>query len=562
MLFSFVTVMLGALSELGLPYLLAEVVNRGILQDDMAFVARTGGLMLLLAVTSVVCTLTTGFLAARVSSGMGRSLRQQIFVQVGGFSPSDVDRFGSASLITRSTNDVTQIQNFIMALLRMVLRAPIIAAGGVFMAYLKSPGLSAIMLVSLPALVLLVVGVARMVMPLSNKMQAKIDRVNLVMREKLTGVRVIRAFGNEAFERERFDSANRDLTDTSIRMQRTASLMMPCANLVMSGTILALIWFGGLRVSHGELLVGDIMALVQYVTQILMSVMMISIVFIMLPRAMSSAGRINEVLETEASIQNPEQRLAGEPQGRLVFENVSFRYPGADADALSHISFDALPGGVTAIIGSTGSGKSTLLRLVERFHDVTEGRILVDGVDLRDYDQLTLRARLGYVPQKAVLFSGTIASNIRQGRPEASDEEVAAAAALAQAAEFIDERAEGFDAPISQGGVNVSGGQKQRLSIARAAVRRPEFYLFDDSFSALDFATDARLRAALARETGQATVIIVAQRVSTIMNAGRIIVLDAGEMAGIGTHSELMKSCEVYQEIVASQLSKEEWGNA
>lgn len=552
------SVVVGALTELGLPFYIAEIVNSGVANRDLTLIVRTGGVMLSLAFISAASSIFTGYLAARVSSGMGRSLRAEIFQTVQRFSLADIDRFGTASLITRSTNDVTQIQGYVMALFRMVLRAPILAVGGIAMAYLKSPLLSLVLLAALPALFVAVTAIARRSVPISAEMQQRLDAVTLVMREKLTGVRVVRAFCNEQHERVRFDAASAALTDASQRMARVISLLMPCANLVMGMTIAAVVWFGGIGVNQGGVLVGDVIALVQYITQILMAVMLLSFVFVMLPRAAASAQRINEVLDASPAVTDPATPSAGDGAGVLRFENVSFFYPGTDEPALSDLSFTARPGVVTAVIGSTGSGKTTLLHLILRFYDASCGRILLDGVDVRDYRQSDLRARMGYVSQKAMLFSGSIADNIRQGKPDADDAQIRAAAKLAQADDFIAERAEGYDAPVAQAGANLSGGQKQRLAVARAAVRKPRIYLFDDSFSALDYATDARLRAALARQTSDSTVLIVAQRVSTIKNAGQILVLDGGRLAGVGTHDELLAGCEVYREIVASQQAGEE----
>ena len=561
--YAVVAMVLAALTELGLPFLLADLINQGLYYNDTALVLRLGGLMLLLAIVSVCSTLLNSYFSAKISAGVSRSLRRQIFDKIESFSLSETDQFGTASLITRSTNDVTQVQNYIYVLLRLVLRAPIMILGGVTLAYLKSPTLSLILLFMLPVLFLMVTGIARRGMPLSTMMQQKLDYVTLVMREKLTGVRVIRAFDNEGYETQRFDKASRELTEASIKMNQTMALLFPAANVVMAGATVAIVWFGAIKAVQGAVLVGDIMAMVQYVTQILMSIMMISMVFVMLPRAMSSVKRIAEVLDAKVHITDPDPARCqmSARKGLLTFEDVSFYYPGAQDAALSHISFAACSGQTTAIIGSTGSGKSTLLKLVERFYDVTEGRICVDGVDVRDYAQQDLRETLGYVPQKSVLFSGTIADNLRFGCPEANDEWLSAAVETAQAREFVNERAEGYQAQISQGGTNLSGGQKQRLAIARAIVRRPDIYLFDDSFSALDFETDAKLRAALQKDMRAATVLIVAQRVSTVMNADQILVLDSGEQVGLGTHKALFKSCAVYREIVKSQLSAEEINN-
>lgn len=558
LIFSVLAMTVAALTELGLPYLLAEVINKGLYNNDTRLVTKLGGVMLLLAIISIISTLINSYLGAKISAGVGMALRNTIFEKVESFSLAETDRFGIASLITRSTNDVNQVQNYIYMLIRMVLRAPIMTLGGVVLAYQKSPALSMVLLVSLPLLFILVTGIARRGMPLSTVMQDKLDRVTLVTREKLTGVRVIRAFGNEPYETQRFNAASNDLAESSIKMHRTMSLLFPAANIVMSLTILAIVWLGGIHAQSGNILVGDIMAMVQYVMQILISLMMISMTFVMLPRAMSSVNRIGEVLDVQPEITDSGVEVTESGKGTLCFEDVSFSYPGAEAAALSHISFCSSPGQTTAIVGSTGSGKSTLLKLITRFYDVSNGRILVNNVDVRDYPQQDLRQKIGYVPQKAVLFSGSIADNLRFGTPEASEQDLASAISIAQAGEFVDAREGGYQAELSQGAANLSGGQKQRLSIARAIVRRPEIYLFDDSFSALDFATDAKLRAALAKETQDAAVLIVAQRISTVMNADQILVLDGGEQVGLGTHAELLRTCAVYREIAASQLKPEE----
>ena len=545
-------------SDLGLPLLLAQIVNVGLYQDDLAVVLRLGGWMLALALLGGGFALLNSYLSAQISANVGRTLRAEIFDKVESFSPAESSMFGTASLITRSTNDVVQIQNYLLALLRVVVRAPILAVGGLVLSIGTSPTLSLVLCVSLPLLAFSVSLVAKKGLPLSTSMQERLDRVTLIMREKLTGVWVIRAFGNEEYEQKRFDRASRDLTGTAIRMNRVMTLLFPISNLIMGGTVTAIVWFGAPMAGSGSLLVGDIIVIVQYVTQILMSIMMISMVFAMLPRAVTSAVRINEVLDAPEVITDPSAPRRGAARGELAFEDVSFTYPGAEEPALSHISFTSHAGETTAIIGSTGSGKSSLLNLILRFYDVTGGRILVDGVDVREYSQQELRGKIGYVPQRAVLFSGSIAENLRLGREDASDSELSRAVSIAQADEFVNRREGGLEAELSQGGANLSGGQKQRLSIARAVARRPEIYLFDDSFSALDFTTDAKLRAALSGETKDATVLIVAQRVSTIRHADRILVLDGGEQVGLGTHRELLKSCPVYREIAESQLSQKE----
>ena len=555
---SVIAMIAAALTELGLPFLLAEVINKGLYGNNSTLVLQLGGLMLFLAVISIVCTLLNGYFGAKIAAGVGLSLRNEVFKKVESFSLTETDRFGIASLITRSTNDVTQIQNYIYFAIRMVLRAPVMTLGGVVLAYLKSPTLSLVLLVSLPALFFMVTAIAKRGIPLSTVMQEKLDRVTLIMREKLTGVRVIRAFDNEGYEAQRFDKSSRDLTESAIKMHQTMALLFPVANIIMSLTILALVLLGGVNAASGNILVGDIMAMVQYVTQILISLMMISMTFVMLPRALSSVKRIEEVCDTQPGIVDTNAQVEETGMGFLSFEDVSFTYPGAEIAALSHINFTSSPGQTTAIVGSTGSGKSTLLKLIMRFYDVSDGRILVNGVDVRDYKQQALRQKLGYVPQRSVLFSGSIADNLRFGVSEATDEAIAEAAAIAQSEEFIGARDGGFDAEVSQGATNLSGGQKQRLSIARAIARNPEIYLFDDSFSALDFATDAKLRAALTKKTKDATVLIVAQRITTVINADQILVLEGGEQVGLGTHAELMESCTVYREITTSQLAAEE----
>jgi ATP-binding cassette subfamily B protein len=515
----------------------------------------------MLAVTFVglVCAVIAALLSAQVGMGFGRDLRRKVFTRVEGFSLHEFDVIGTPSLITRSTNDITQVQMFTMIGMRMLILAPIMAVGGVIMALQRDAKLTWVIAAVIPVLVLVISLIAGRAMPMFRAIQAKIDRINLVLREGLTGVRVIRAFNRNEHEMKRFDAANTDLTATSIKVNKLMALMFPLMMLIMNITTVALIWFGAQRINLGEMQVGSLMAFIQYAMQILFSLLMMSFLFIMLPRAAASAGRINEVLDVTPGITDAKTtRKSDGERGYLEFRDVTFAYPGAEEPAIRNISFSAKPGEVTAIIGGTGSGKSTLVNLIPRFYDVASGSILVDGVDVREMEQERLRARLGFVSQKAVLFNDTIANNIRFGREDATDEEVARAAETAQAQEFILAMPEGFGSVIAQGGTNVSGGQKQRLAIARALVRKPEIYIFDDTFSALDFATDARLRAALRTETADATVIIVAQRVNTVMDADRIIVLDDGGVVGMGTHKELIRTCEVYREIVSSQLSEEE----
>jgi len=548
-----------AAAELYLPTLMAHIVDRGVAHGDTAYILQVGGLMLLVSLGDMVFAVLTAFLSARVSMGFGRDLRKTVFGRVTGFSLHEFDRVGTPSLITRTTNDITQVQMFTMMLMRMVIMSPIMAVGGVLMALQQDARLTWVLAVAIPLIAVVVSLTAGRALPMFRSIQAKIDRINLVLREGLAGVRVIRAFNRVEHETLRFDAANRDLTEASVRVNRLMALVFPSMMLLMNLTVVAITWFGSRRIALGEMQIGSLMAFIQYAMQILFSLLMVSFIFIMLPRASASAGRINEVLAMPPGLKDsPDARVPGQEHGHLEFRNVTFTFPGAEEPAIRDISFNARPGEVTAIIGGTGSGKSALVNLVPRFYDVDSGAILVDGVDIRQMPKEALRGRLGFVPQKAVLFADTVAANIRYGKESATDEEVAHAAETAQAREFILAMPDGFQAPISQSGTNLSGGQKQRLSIARALVRRPEIYIFDDSFSALDFATDARLRAALRKETAEATVLIVAQRVNTVMDADRIIVLDDGAVAGVGTHKELLRTCDVYREIVLSQLSEEE----
>ncbi|MDD2955987.1 MAG: ABC transporter ATP-binding protein [Oscillospiraceae bacterium] len=547
------------IAELGMPSLMSNIIDVGIVNSDGGYVLAQGGVMLALAVFGLLSTAATGYFSAKMSAGVGRNLRSALFAKVESFSLADVDRFGTASLIIRTTNDVTQLQNFVVMFFRIVLMSPFMMIGSVFMALSNSQRLSGIILAAMVFLIVLVTLIARTVMPLTQAMQQKLDALNRVLREKLNGLRVIRAFNTEEHERLRFDGANRDLSATSLKMQRIMTLLMPGMMFLLNATTILILWFGSGWVSAGELMVGDLVAVLQYVMHIMMSLMMMSMVVVMLPRALTSANRVGEVLEHENSILDPQApSFGGQKDGTVEFQDVSFSYGDSDDAVLDHISFTARPGETTAIIGSTGSGKTTLLNLIPRFYETSEGRVLVDGVDVREYRQEDLRKKIGYVPQKSVLFSGTIADNIRFGREDADGEQLRKAAEISQSFSFIEEKAEGFESHIAQGGSNVSGGQKQRLSIARAVAKRPEIYLFDDSFSALDLKTDADLRRALAQETGGATVILVAQRVSTIMHAQQILVLDEGRIAGKGTHQELLESCGVYREIVFSQLSENE----
>ncbi|MFF2445773.1 ABC transporter ATP-binding protein [Neobacillus sp. NPDC058068] len=552
-------VLLQSLAELYLPTLMADIVDNGVVTGDTNYIWKIGGYMLLVAAGGMVCSIAASFYSAKAAAGFGKLLRTKVFSHVGDFSLHEFDKLGTASLITRTTNDITQIQQVLVMMLRMMAMAPMMCIGGIIMAYSKDSKLTLVLAVALPVLVLAIVIIAKKGIPLFKAMQVKLDNLNRVLRENLTGIRVIRSFNRVEHEKKRFDAANWDLTQTAIKVNKLMAAMMPIMMIVLNLSTVAIIWFGGIRISNGHMQVGDMMAFIQYAMQIMFSFIMLSMMFVMIPRASVSAVRINEVIETVADIKNPAKSVSGKgTRGQVEFRNVTFSYPGAEMPAISNISFSMNPGEVTAIIGGTGSGKSTLINLIPRFYDVDSGKVLVDGVDVRDMTQEQLREKIGFVPQQAVLFTGTIAENIRYGKEDATEDEVKHAAEIAQANEFISDMPDGFDAMIAQGGTNVSGGQKQRLSIARALVRKPEIYIFDDSFSALDFKTDAKLRAALKGETGDSTVLIVAQRVSTIIDADQILVLDNGEITGIGTHKELMESSAVYREIVMSQLSEEE----
>lgn len=524
------------------------------------YMLRTGGKMLAMAVLMTAASILVGLFASRVSAKIGMDLRGRVYQKVVSFSNSEIEQFSTASLITRSTNDIQQVQMVCVMLLRMILYAPIIGIGGVIKVIGTKTGMGWIIGVAVGSIILLVGVLMSVTMPRFKKMQTLVDRLNLVSREILTGVSVIRAFSRERFEEKRFEGANRDLMKTQLFTSRVMSLMMPAMMLIMNSITVLIVWFGSKGVDLGNLQVGDMMAFITYTMQIVMAFLMITMISVMLPRAGVAANRIEEVIQTKATILDPECPEDDKKEGwhgEVSFEDVSFHYPGAEEDALCHISFLAKPGQTTAIIGSTGCGKSTLLNLIPRFYDVTAGRIMVDGVDIRKMSQKKLRSLIGYVPQKGVLFSGTIASNI-QFAGNVSDAQMREAAQIAQAEDFITEKEEQFESPIAQGGTNVSGGQKQRLSIARAIAKNPKVFLFDDSFSALDYKTDVTLRKALQQKTADAAVIIVAQRISTILHADQIIVLEEGSIVGIGTHEELLESCETYQEIARSQLSEKE----
>ena len=548
-----------SLSQLYLPNLMSDIVENGIMSGDTAYILRLGGIMLLVATGGGLCIAGAGYFAARSGTGFGRDVRRKLFAHVESFSLHEFDTFGTASLITRTTNDITQVQQAMIMILRMMVMAPMMAIGGIIMALQKDTKLSLLIVVVVPVLVVTIILIASKAIPLFKTIQTKIDNLNRVLRERLTGIRVIRAFNRIDHEKERFNEVNTDLTLTSIKANRIVVVAMPVMMVMMNLTTVAIIWFGGIRIDSGAMQVGDLMAFIQYVMQIMFALIMVTMMFVMIPRASASAVRINAVLEKKAEIVDSEEvKPSGDRRGYLEFRNVTFSYPGAEEPAIKDISFSASPGEVTAIIGGTGSGKSTMVNLVPRFYDVDSGEILVDGTDIRELAQADLRVKIGFVPQQAVLFSGSINENIRYGKDDATDDEIRHAAGIAQAAEFINAMEDQFESIIAQDGTNVSGGQKQRLSIARALVRKPEIYIFDDSFSALDFKTDASLREALRKETSNSTVVIVAQRVTTVMAADRIIVLDEGEISGIGTHKELMGGCEVYREIVFSQLSVEE----
>lgn len=538
-----------------------EAIGLNIQKGQSNYILSIGGIMLLIALLSMAASILVGFLSARVSSSLGRNLREKVFTKVTSFSNGEFDDFSTASLITRSTNDIQQVQMFIVMLLRMVFYAPILGAGGVIRALNTDTSMAWIVAVGVLAVLTLVIVLFSIATPRFKKIQKLVDRVNLVMRESLSGMMVIRAFNTQRLEEAKFDKANKDLTKTNLFVARLMTFMMPTMMLIMNGIMLLIIWVGAHQIEEGTIQVGDMMAFMQYTMQIIMSFLMISMVSIMLPRASVSAQRIGEVLDKEISIVDPESPM--EPKedfkGLLEFRGVSFKYPGAEEYVLENISFTAQPGQTTAFIGSTGSGKSTLINLIPRFYDVTEGQILLDGVDIRDLRLHDLRERIGYVPQKGVLFTGTIESNLKYGKnAQAGDQDIQKAIEIAQAKEFIDEKDEGILSEISQGGTNVSGGQKQRLSIARALAKRPEIFIFDDSFSALDFRTDAALRKAIKEEIKDRTILIVAQRINTIMKAENIVVLDEGKIVGMGTHKELLKTCGVYRQIALSQLSEEE----
>ena len=547
-----------AIANLYLPELNADIINNGVAKGDTDYILRTGGFMLVVTFALMIAAIIAVYFSAKVAMGFGRDLRSGIFRKVETFSQVEVNTFGAASLITRNTNDVQQNQQVVLMGLNMMISAPIMVVGGLIMALRQDVPLTGVLIVIIPIMVLLIGFVMTRAIPLFQAMQIKIDRINLLMRETLSGVRVIRAFVRTDHEEKRFDGASLDLMDTGLRVNRLFAITLPALMAIMNLSTVAVLWLGAFRVDSGAMPIGNLTAFMQYIIQILFAIMTAVIMFIMVPRAAVSAGRIREVLDTEPSIADPATPVSPPRTGEIEFRDVTFGYPGAQEPVLHNISFHARPGETTAIVGSTGSGKSTLINLLPRFYDASEGQLLIDGEDVRALDRQDLWKRIGVIPQRAFLFGGTVASNLRYGDEAATDDDLWRALDIAQGREFVADMPEQLEAPITQGGTNVSGGQRQRLAIARALVKKPDIYVFDDSFSALDFRTDARLRAALARELGDATVIIVAQRVGTILHADRIVVLENGRVAGIGTHDELMKTCETYREIVLSQVTEEE----
>ncbi|EOC6107581.1 ABC transporter ATP-binding protein [Listeria monocytogenes] len=546
------------IGQLYLPTLMSNIIDKGVVTGDTDYIWSTGMKMLLISFASVILSVIVVYLASRISMGFGKELRDKIFTKVEDFSLQEFDKVGTSSLITRTTNDVVQIQNVLYMMMRLMVMAPIMLLGGIIMAVGRDAKLSLIFVVVLPLLLLLVVILGGKAMPMFKSLQKKMDKLNRVIREGLTGIRVVRSFNRNEDELEKFEEANADYATTAIKVNRLLSLMSPLMMLLMNLTSIAIVWIGSIFIGNGDMQVGDLMAFIQYAMQIMMSFMMLSAVFIMIPRAGASAERINEVLELNAEILNPENPKTSTPPAKLSFEHVTFRYEGAEKPVIEDITFEANAGETIAIIGSTGAGKSTLINMIPRFYDVESGVVKINGIDVREMDQSSLRQKIGLVPQKAVLFTGTIASNMRYGKEDATDEEIWEALRTAQAENFVSKLANGLGSRVEQGGNNFSGGQKQRLSIARSLIRKPEIYIFDDSFSALDFKTDAKLREALKAETTEAVTLIVAQRITSVVNSDQIIVMNEGKIAGMGTHEELKESNQIYQEIMRSQLSEEE----
>ncbi|EAC4011437.1 ABC transporter ATP-binding protein [Listeria monocytogenes] len=546
------------IGQLYLPTLMSNIIDKGVVTGDTDYIWSTGMKMLLISFASVILSVIVVYLASRISMGFGKELRDKIFTKVEDFSLQEFDKVGTSSLITRTTNDVVQIQNVLYMMMRLMVMAPIMLLGGIIMAVGRDAKLSLIFVVVLPLLLLLVVILGGKAMPMFKSLQKKMDKLNRVIREGLTGIRVVRSFNRNEDELEKFEEANADYATTAIKVNRLLSLMSPLMMLLMNLTSIAIVWIGSIFIGNGDMQVGDLMAFIQYAMQIMMSFMMLSAVFIMIPRAGASAERINEVLDMNAEILNPENPKTSTPPAKLSFEHVTFRYEGAEKPVIEDITFEANAGETIAIIGSTGAGKSTLINMIPRFYDVESGVVKINGIDVREMDQSSLRQKIGLVPQKAVLFTGTIASNMRYGKEDATDEEIWETLRTAQAENFVSKLANGLGSRVEQGGNNFSGGQKQRLSIARSLIRKPEIYIFDDSFSALDFKTDAKLREALKAETTEAVTLIVAQRITSVVNSDQIIVMNEGKIAGMGTHEELKESNQIYQEIMRSQLSEEE----
>lgn len=551
-------VFLQSIADLFLPTLMADIIDKGVVIGDIPYIWKIGAVMLGVTALSAIAAVTTSYYSSQAAMGLGRDIRSKVFRHVEQFSLEEFDKLGTASLITRTTNDINQIQSVVLMMLRMVISAPIMLVGGLIMALSKDAKLSLVIVAAMPLLIITIMVILKKGIPLFQKVQKRIDKLNLVFRENLTGIRVVRTFNREKEEQDRLQHANEGLMDVSIRVNKLMAFLMPTMMLVMNLTVVAVIWFGGIRIEGGAMQIGDLMAYTQYVMMIMFSLVSASVMFIMIPRAAVSANRINEVLEMVPTRPHDGAGKANRTPGTLSFENVTFNYPEADEPALCEISFQSNSGETTAIIGGTGSGKTTLINLIPGFYDITEGSIFINGVDSDELSLEEIRSKIGFVPQQATLFAGSILDNIRFGKEDATQEEVEHALEIAQAQDFVLSMKDGYESNLSQGGKNLSGGQKQRLSIARALVRKPDIYIFDDSFSALDYKTDSKLRAAMKEDTKDATVLIVAQRVSTVMDADQILVLDHGQLAGKGTHQELFKTNDVYREIVESQLSEEE----